>query len=87
MHHVTLYGTWSHDRHFDDQVVIATRLQARQHGHLRARFDLKYADSVGTADHLVNARILGRHIGQGERWLTIKACNKPEAAADRGQHA
>ena len=50
-----------HDRHLDHQVVEIARPQARQHGHLRARFDLEHADRIGAADHLVHRRVLARH--------------------------
>ena len=40
-------GPGPHDRDLDHQVVELARLQARQHRHLRARFDLEHADRVG----------------------------------------
>src|ERR1700722_6736656 len=56
----------AYDGHFDHQVVVILRPQARQHGHLRPRFDLKHADSVGSANHLVHGLILARHLRQIE---------------------
>ena len=44
MHHVALDRPGAHDRHLDHQIVEAARFQTRQHGHLRAAFDLKHAD-------------------------------------------
>ncbi len=66
MHHVTL------DR---ARRTIATsmtrcrisRLQARQHRHLRARFDLEDTERVGAADHVVDIRFLAGR----DRKLTI----------------
>ena len=49
MHHVALDGTGAHDGDLDDEVVVAARLQARQHRHLRARLDLEHTDGVGAA--------------------------------------
>ena len=42
-----------HDADLNDEVVIAARLQARQHRHLRARLDLKDPDRLRLADHVV----------------------------------
>src|SRR5580658_2534361 len=62
MHHVALDGTGPHDRNFDDEIVEAFGLQTRQHGHLRARFDLEHPDGVGTRHHRVHLWILGRQM-------------------------
>jgi hypothetical protein len=66
MHHVALDRTRPHDRHLDDQVIEGPRLDARQHGHLRARFDLEGAERVGLADHGIGARVLGGDGGEVE---------------------
>ena len=47
MHHLALDRSRPHDRHFDHEIVEILRAQARQHGHLRPRFDLKDARRVG----------------------------------------
>ena len=36
----------AHDRHFDDEIVVIFRPQARQHGHLRTAFDLEHAQRM-----------------------------------------
>ena len=54
MDHVALDRSGPHDRDFDHQIVEQSRLQPRQHAHLRPAFDLKHADRVGPADHVVN---------------------------------
>jgi hypothetical protein len=80
MHHAALDRAGPHDRHLDHQVVEIGRLQARQHRHLRARFDLEHAHGVGALDHSVDCRVLGRNV------LHAQAA-KIQRAADRGQHA
>ena len=57
-------GPGPHNRHFDHQVVETTRLQPRQHAHLRPALDLKHAHRVRAADHVVHARVSGRDTGQ-----------------------
>jgi hypothetical protein len=66
MHHVALDRARAHQCHLDHQVVEAGWLQARQHRHLGARFDLEHADRVGARDHRVSRRVLRRHVGQAE---------------------
>jgi hypothetical protein len=60
MDHVALDRAGTDDRDLDDQIVEGPRLDARQHRHLRAGFDLEGAERVGLADHRIGARILGR---------------------------
>ena len=43
MHHVALDRARPHDRHLDHEIIKFFRAQARQHGHLRAAFDLEHA--------------------------------------------
>src|SRR5690606_25649339 len=64
VHHITLNGTWPHNRHLDDQVVESLWPQSRQHRHLRPTFDLKYADGVCATDHLIHNRIILWNISQ-----------------------
>ncbi len=66
MHHLALDRAGAHDGHFDHQIVVILRPQARQHGHLRPGFDLKHARGVRAADHLVHGLILARHRRQIE---------------------
>jgi hypothetical protein len=60
MHHVALDRARPHDRDFDDEIVEFLRLQTRQHRHLRAAFDLKYAERVGALQHAINGGVLFR---------------------------
>ena len=58
MHRAALDGPGTDQRDLDHQVVEATRLQSRQGGHLRTRFDLEHADGVGAAQHRVHLVLL-----------------------------
>src|SRR5688572_28292022 len=86
MHHVALDRPRADDGDLDDEVVVTLRLQPRQHGHLRARLDLKHAHRVGATDHLVDAFVLGGH-GRERELTPGKLLDELEAAADRAQHA
>ena len=77
MHHLALNRSRPHDRHFDDEVVEIARPEARQHGHLGARFDLKDADGVGAANHVVHRAVLARHRRE------IELARHPRRAAPR----
>ncbi len=66
MHHLPDDRPRPHDRHFDHQVIKTSRLQARQHGHLRPRLNLKYPQRVRAADHVVDMRILRGNGGERE---------------------
>jgi hypothetical protein len=86
MHHVALDRPRAHDRDLDHQIVVAARLQPRQHRHLRARFDLEHADGVGTADHVVNLRIFRRQLT--ERVVrAAEVIHQRESTLQRRQHA
>jgi hypothetical protein len=76
MHHVALDGPRPHDRNFNDEIVKSRGLEARQHRHLRARFNLKAAHGVRCADHGVGRRVLG---GDGRGTISLVA-TKFEAA-------
>ena len=86
MHHIALYRAGADNRHFDHQIVKVTRLQARQHVHLRTAFNLKNTDGFGAAQHVINRAILRRHIGQLKN-LAVMRRDKVKAAAYRRQHA
>ena len=86
VHHVALDGAGTHDRHLDDEVVEAGRLQARQHRHLRSGLDLEHAYRVGPAQHLVDRRIIARH-GSERKAAAIMALDQLEALADGREHA
>ena len=66
MNHVALDGAWPHNGDLDHQVVETGRAQAWQHGHLCARFDLKYAHGVGTGNHGIYRRVFGGDPVHGE---------------------
>src|SRR3546814_2983249 len=66
MHHVALDRTRPHNGDLDDEVVELARLQARQHGHLRAALDLEHANGIGATQHIVDGGVLLRHRGQSE---------------------
>ena len=86
VHHAALDRTGSNDRDFDYQIIETLRSEPRQHRHLRARFDLKYADRVGTRDHLVDFRIFRRHICKRE-WFAMKLAYQRQSLAYCGEHA
>ena len=46
MHHVTLDRTRPDNGDLDDEIVEFSRLQARQHVHLRPALDLEYAEQL-----------------------------------------
>jgi hypothetical protein len=90
MHHVALDRTRAHDRNFNHKVVEALRLEPRQHRHLRTALDLKYADRVGTRQHLVDFWRIVRSIFRNTRQRIILAVmdfQKVEPAAQAAQHA
>ncbi len=86
MHHVALDGARADDRDFDDEIVEAPRLEARQHAHLRPAFDLEHADGIRVAQHVVNRGDLGRHGGH-RQVPAVMAFDEIEGAADAAQHA
>ncbi len=61
MDHVALDGAGPHNGNLNDEVIESARLDARQHRHLRAAFDLEGSERVGLADHRVGARVFGRN--------------------------
>ena len=68
MHHVSLNRPGSDDGHFNRQLVEILCPQPREHAHLSPAFDLKDADRIGAADHLVNARVFGGDRGERQLW-------------------
>ena len=86
MHHVALDRARPNQRDFDDQIVKIARFQARQHGHLGARFDLKDAHAVGPAQHRVGCRVFGRNIGQPP-WPAFLRSQHVQHAAQGREHA
>ena len=86
MHHVALDRAGADDGDFDDEIVERPRLQARQHGHLGAAFDLKDAYRIRLAQHVVDGGIAGRHGGELDL-AAVMAFQQVEALADTAQHA
>ena len=54
VNHVPLDRTGSNDRNFDHQVIEFSRLQARQHVHLRPALDLEDPDGIALTEHVVD---------------------------------
>ncbi len=86
MDHVALNGSRSHDGDLDHQVIEGARLDARQHGHLRAAFDLEDPEGVGLPDHGVGPGILGRDGGQVQVHGLVLA-QQVETAPHAAEHA
>jgi hypothetical protein len=86
MHHVALDRAGAHDRHFDDQIVEGFGLNARQHRHLRTRFDLEHADRVGLLDHRVGLGVLGRDRREIETYSLVLV-EQIEGAPQTAEHA
>ena len=65
VHHVALYRPGPHDGDLDHQIVEAFRPQARQHGHLRARFDLEHAHRICLLQHAPGGGVVFGDIAHG----------------------
>ncbi len=89
MHHVALDRAGPDNRHFDDEIVKLPRLEARQHAHLGAALDLKHAERVGAAQHVVDLRLFLGDGGEREALRErrrIVLLDQLERLADAGQH-
>ena len=86
MHHVALDRAGAHDRDLDDQIVKGFGFDARQHRHLRARFDLEHTDCVGLPDHRVGLGVFGRDRREIEGYSLV-CCEQVEGAAQTAEHA
>ena len=86
MHHAALDRAGAHDRDLDHQVVEIRGLQPRQHGHLRARFDLEHAHGVGVLDHGVDRGVFRGHVAHRKRCAPLLA-DQGQRALDRREHA
>ena len=86
MHHIALNGSRPHNGNLNNQIVEIARFQTRQHVHLRAAFHLKHPDCLGTAQHVVNIAVFGRH-GRQFKIFAVMGGNKVKTAPDRAQHA
>ena len=86
MHHAALDRPRPHDRDLHDQIVEHGRAQARQHRHLRTRFDLEHANRIGGADHRVGGFVILRQAGEIEAHARMPV-DEIETLAQAGQHA
>ena len=86
MDHAALNRAGPHDGHLHHQVVIAARLQARQHAHLRPALDLEHAHGVGAANHVVGRRVFGRNVLQAHGFSPPLA-DQIQTAVDGAEHA
>ena len=80
---VALNGSGADERHFDDEVVEAARLHARQRRHLRARLDLKDAHGVGLAEQVVDRVLLGKRPQVDRRRRETPPPDRPRDATRR----
>ncbi len=69
MHHAALNRSGPYNGDLHDEIVKASRLQARQHRHLRPALDLEDADGIGRADHVIDNGILRGDACQREFFL------------------
>ena len=86
MDHIALDGAGADDGDLNHQIVKGAGAHTRQEVHLRAALDLKNADTVGAAEHVVNICVLGWEGRQAVR-LVVVQLEQIKAFADAGQHA
>lgn|GEM_PF-2825858 len=86
MDHLPDDRPWPNDGNLDHQVIEGLGLEPGQHGHLGPGLDLEHAECVGTADHRVGLRVLGRDGGQ-RQVAPVVGAQQVQAAPDRTQHA
>ena len=86
MNHIALNRTRPDDRDFDHEIVEFARLQPRQHVHLRAALDLKHAERLALAEHVVNFRLFAWQRGYVIT-LTLMLGDEIKTFPDAGQHA
>ena len=86
MDHIALDRPGPDDRDLDDEIIEGTWLDARQHRHLRAAFDLEGAERVCLADHRIGARVLGGNGGEIQPDILVFR-QQIEGAAHTGKHA
>jgi len=86
MHHAALNRAGPHDGDLTHQIVELARAHAGQEVQLRPAFDLKDANRIGAAQHVIDLRIFGRDIGQCQA-LPAMSGQKIKGLADAGQHA
>ena len=86
MHHITLNGTGSNDRHLNDKIIKGAWTHARQEIHLRSALNLKHPNAICPTQHIVNVRIFRR---QGRKTIRhpMMHGDQIKGFADTGQHA
>ena len=85
MHHAALNGAGSHNGNLADQIVELARPHAGQKVKLRPAFHLKDPNRIGTAQHVIDLRILGWDIGERQTKAAMLR-QKVKRLADAGQH-
>ena len=86
MDHVALDRAGPDDGDLDHQVIETARPHSGQEIHLRPAFDLEHPQAVGFAQHVIDARVLGRQRGEGIIDLMVQI-QQAEGFPDTGQHA
>ena len=86
VNHVALDRAGADDGDLDHQVIEGARLHAGQEVHLRAGFDLKHANAVGLAEHVIDGGVLGRQRGELVVGVVVHL-QEVEGFSDAGEHA
>jgi hypothetical protein len=79
-------GAGADDGHFDHQVVVGFRFQARQHVDLSPGFHLEHADAVAFLEHGVGGPVFLGHVLDLER-LAFLLADQFQGPADGRKHA
>ena len=85
MHHAALNGAGPDNGNLADQIVKFSRPHAGQKVKLRPAFHLKDPNRIGTAQHVIDLRILGWDIGERQTKAAMLR-QKVKRLADAGQH-
>ena len=85
VHHAALNGAGAHNRHLDHQIIEFARQHAGQKIHLRPAFDLKHANRISPAQHVIHRRVFLWHGLQRQAGATLMR-DHIKAFADAGQH-
>ena len=86
VHHVALDRAGPDDRDLHHQIIEFTRLETRQHAHLRAAFHLEDTHGIRLAQHIVDFRLFRRDGGESQL-LSAMPLDQLKSLADAGQHA
>ena len=86
MDHAALDRAGADDGDLNGQIIDASRFKAGQHAHLRARFHLKRADTVGLFQHAIGRPVF---LGQGRQIVinVLVIAQLIQGLSDAGQHA